>query len=91
MATYAYHCAWCGQFEIRRPMGEAANTEPCPVCGDCAARRFTAPALRRGSTTLTRAREDAERTAERPDVVTAPPPSGTRVSRDPRHARLPRP
>ncbi|WP_106180972.1 FmdB family zinc ribbon protein [Prauserella shujinwangii] len=96
MATYVYRCARCGDFERQHPMGEAAATRPCPDCGEPAARRYTAPAVRHTTpSSWSRAREYAQRSAESPEVVSAPPPrgasGGVRVSRDPRHARLPRP
>ncbi|MEY7972091.1 FmdB family zinc ribbon protein [Saccharomonospora xinjiangensis] len=92
MVTYSYRCRRCGDFDVRAAMGEAGSRWPCPRCGDASARVFTAPRLRRGDPAVWRAMESAERTAEQPGVVSAPPRSGTtRVSRDPRHARLPRP
>ncbi|EHR51108.1 putative regulatory protein, FmdB family [Saccharomonospora marina XMU15] len=91
MVSYAYRCPRCGEFETRLPMGRATATLGCPDCGASAVRRFTAPALRRAATPVDHARERAERSAHEPEVVSAPPPKPVRVSRDPRHARLPRP
>lgn len=92
MAVYSYRCGQCGPFEVSRPMGQAASAEPCSGCGAPAARKFTAPRVQRGNNAWNRAYEHAESTAENPGVVSAPPPSGqARISRDPRHARLPRP
>ncbi|OQO95127.1 hypothetical protein B1813_01105 [Saccharomonospora piscinae] len=93
MVIYSYRCAGCGEFDVRLPMGRAGQELPCPVCGAAAARRFGTRGVLRGSAALTRAVEAAEGTAERPGVVSGPSPRsrGPRVSRDPRHARLPRP
>ena len=33
MAIYEYRCGSCGtEFEARRPMSEAGDPAPCPVC-----------------------------------------------------------
>jgi len=93
MVTYSYRCRECGDFDVRAPMGRATARCSCPRCGASAARRFTVPLVRRGDPAVWRAVESAERSAERPEVVSGPPPGpgAVRVSRDPRHARLPRP
>ncbi|MER7113269.1 FmdB family zinc ribbon protein [Saccharomonospora azurea] len=93
MVTYSYRCRQCGDFDVRAPMGSAAPRRACPRCGGSAGRRFTAPRVRRGDAAVWRALESTERSAEHPEVVSGlPPASGAaRVSRDPRHARLPRP
>ncbi|ACU96987.1 FmdB family zinc ribbon protein [Saccharomonospora viridis] len=92
MVTYSYRCRQCGDFDVRMPMGEATGAWACPWCGTSAVRRFTAPQVRRGDVAVRRAYEYAERSADEPEVVSAPPPARPpRVSRDPRHARLPRP
>ena len=34
MPTYTYQCEACGNdFEMRRPMSESADPQPCPECG----------------------------------------------------------
>ncbi len=93
MVTYSYRCRQCGDFDVRMPMGEATGAWACPWCGTSAVRRFTAPQVRRGGdVAVRRAYEYAERSADEPEVVSAPPPARPpRVSRDPRHALLPRP
>nr|WP_277068382.1 zinc ribbon domain-containing protein [Saccharomonospora viridis] len=93
MVTYSYRCRQCGDFDVRVSMGEAEGVWACPWCGASAVRRFTAPQVRcGGDVAVRRAYEYAERSAEQPEVVSAPPPArAPRVSRDPRHARLPRP
>jgi putative FmdB family regulatory protein len=93
MVTYSYRCRRCGDVDVRAPMGSAEPRRACPRCGEWAVRRFTAPRVGRGDVAVWRARERTERSAEQPEVVSGLPPrqGGPRVSRDPRHARLPRP
>lgn len=38
MPFYDYECRACGPFTEMRPMAEAAEPQPCPVCGGLAAR-----------------------------------------------------
>ena len=33
MATYTYRCAIDGPVDVRRPIGTAPATVPCPACG----------------------------------------------------------
>ncbi|MBB4661801.1 FmdB family zinc ribbon protein [Conexibacter arvalis] len=92
MALYDYECGACGVVELARPIGTAPPSIACPSCGAEAARRFAAPALTAPSGLRRRAQEAADRSAHEPTVVKhlPPRPAGPR-SRDPRHARLPRP
>ncbi|MYV97654.1 zinc ribbon domain-containing protein [Streptomyces sp. SID3343] len=91
MATYVYRCVTCGDFEVARPLGEAAAGEPCPVCADPGRRVWTAPRL--GNTGVgMRLAATEERSAHAPAVTSGPPARpGVSGSGDPRHARLPRP
>jgi putative FmdB family regulatory protein len=92
--TYAYRCPHCGEFEVRRPMAEAASETACPHCAVRAARVFGAPALCGLEPTVRRALDACARSADSPQVVTSVPGRSRRatpVSTDPRHARLPRP
>jgi putative FmdB family regulatory protein len=95
--TYGYRCGPCGDFELVRPMAEAAAETTCPACGAPARRVFGAPALRALSPGLRNALDAGERSADAPDVVTSVPAAGrrgrnvVRTTTDPRHARLPRP
>ncbi|MFF0160596.1 FmdB family zinc ribbon protein [Streptomyces sp. NPDC005263] len=93
MATYRYHCADCGPFDVIRPIGRALSEEACEACGDQARRVFTAPMLSRTSTPLARALRAQEASAHEPRVVTEVPPSRRRPAphADPRHAQLPKP
>jgi putative FmdB family regulatory protein len=92
--TYAYRCPSGDDFELVRPMAEAADPASCPDCGEDARRVFGGPALRRLDPSLRRALDAGEQSADSPPVVTAVPGRSRRatpVTRDPRHARLPRP
>ena len=93
MPTYSHRCPSCGPFDVIRPMAAADAPAECPACGTAARRTFGAPALRATPAGVRAAVEAGERSAETPDVVRTPPPTGRRprVSTDPRHARLPRP
>lgn len=94
MPTYTHRCPACGEFEQVRPMSEASPTAPCPECGSASARVFAAPALRGVDPGLRRALDASGASADAPAVVRAVPGRSRRatpVTRDPRHARLPRP
>lgn len=97
MPTYSYRCSLCGPFDLVRPMSAAGPDAPCPDCGTTARRVFGGPALRSLHAGVRAALEASEGSADSPDVVSAIPASGrrrgatTQYSRDPRHARLPRP
>ena len=94
MTTYQYRCGEHGDQDVRLPMGTATPTSPCPSCGAPMARVYGAPTLRRGSRAAAAAIERSAASAERPDVVAAPPPR-VRPPRpapaNPLRARLPRP
>lgn len=94
MATYTYRCRTDGPAEVRRPIGTAPASIPCPTCGASAARVITPPMLGFADPVRMAAidRADASRTA--PAVVSAIPaaPHGRTAPRlDPRTSRLPRP
>lgn len=92
MATYEYRCARHREFTVSVPIGEAARTVACPVCGADAPRVWSAPALTRTPRRLAAAIERAERSAEAPEVVSAVPERRrSRGPVNPAHARLPRP
>ncbi|MGN9837280.1 FmdB family zinc ribbon protein [Nonomuraea sp. H19] len=93
MAAYQYHCAGCGPFDVRRPLGEARPEEPCEACGHHSRRVYTSPMLTRTPTALARALHAQEASAHEPRVVSEVPASrrGPAVSTNPRHALLPKP
>jgi putative FmdB family regulatory protein len=92
--TYTHHCPDCGEFDLVRPMARSGAGASCPGCGADARRVFGAPALRGVDPALRRALDDSAASADAPAVVSAVPGRSRRatpVTRDPRHARLPRP
>ena len=94
MPTYGFSCGRCGDFTVVRPMAEAGATAICPGCGQSGRRMFGAPALRALDAGHRRAHDASERSADAPQVVSAVPGRSrraTRITSDPRHARLPRP
>jgi putative FmdB family regulatory protein len=92
VAEYEYRCAGCGAFTVRRAMGGATPSAPCPSCGGQGRRRFSALPLRRTAPALAGALERQEASADRPEVVTRVPPRRARrpAPADPGHATLPR-
>ena len=94
MVTYEFRCAQDGPFDLRAPMGEAPSRAACPACEETAPRSFLAPRLGSGRGDLVRAIDRTHASADRPEVVSAPPASGRRgtpVTGNPLHRRLPRP
>jgi putative FmdB family regulatory protein len=92
--TYGYECLPCGGFQVVRPMAEATETASCPECGGDARRTFGSPGLRTLDPGLRRALDASASSAENPAVVSGVPGRSRRptpVTRDPRHAKLPRP
>lgn len=46
MPRYDYACPECGaRFELQRPVSDAGQSAPCPVCATESRRAFTAPRL----------------------------------------------
>lgn len=94
MPTYRFSCAACGAFDLIRPMQDSGAAAGCPRCARPGQRVFGAPALRALSSGLRGALDAHHRSAEVPEVVTAPPPRTGRIQpqvTDPRQLRLPRP
>ncbi|MET0188179.1 MAG: zinc ribbon domain-containing protein [Pseudonocardia sediminis] len=94
MATYRYRCETDGPRDVVRPIGTAEDTLDCPECGVAMPRVFAAPMLALGSSSARSLIERTERSRERPDVVSAPPPAARRgpaPSTNPAWSRLPRP
>lgn len=92
MARYLFRCRQHGVFEVVHPIGTAPARGVCPECSGAAARVFTAPQLAFGSRSRSALIERTERSAERPEVVSAPPPRPPRpaLPGNPAWARLPR-
>ena len=94
MPTYAFRCAACGDFDAVFPMASVPRQPDCQACGGAARRIFSAPHLGVGSTTATKLLDATKRTAGEPAVVDSLPVRQTSprpVSRNPLHAKLPRP
>ena len=70
MPVYAFACAWCGPFELTRPMAQAAAPAQCPTCGTEARRVFTPPGLALLGRPMRRALDMEEKSAHEPAVVT---------------------
>ena len=95
MATYQFRCDEHGRLEIEAAIGTAPPTLECPGCGHQAPRVFCAPMVVRSPRAMTQAFENAERSADEPNVVKSIPPSSSastrqRYTHDPAHQRLPR-
>jgi putative FmdB family regulatory protein len=72
MATYVYACAACAaDFELKRPMAEAALPGVCPACGaECARRPVSFGFVKAGRARKTEAAGDAP--AKKPHVTGCP-------------------
>lgn len=96
MARYDYCCTEHGAVEVNLPMGQAANTVACPVCGGAAVRVFSAPMTATNHRNTMALIDHAERSRSEPDVVTSLPPRDPRkrtpmAPLNPALQRLPRP
>ncbi|KZE17034.1 FmdB family zinc ribbon protein [Brevibacterium casei] len=93
MPTYLFRCDACGDSERVYPMADKPGSIPCPGCSGRARSIVGSPHLGAGSSQAKQLIESTERSAESPAVVSRLPGSSRRrqkVSRDPRHAKLPR-
>ncbi|GAA1855079.1 FmdB family zinc ribbon protein [Brevibacterium marinum] len=93
MPTYVYRCTTCGDTEQVFPMSRKPESVTCPDCRGTAVSAFTSPHLGAGSGSVFAAVDATKRTADEPPLVSRIPSSQRRaqpVSRDPRHAKLPR-
>lgn len=95
MAMYVFGCKDCGLFESGHPIGTAPAVLACPSCAAPSPKRITAPRVGRGTTPYGRAIEHTMASADRPGVVNGALPGTARrptpVTRNPLHAKLPRP
>lgn len=93
MPTYTYRCVTCGDTDRVFPMAEIPPRVRCGTCDAEASRRWTAVATLSGSSPVRSAVEHAARSAVEPAVVSSPPAAATSrpVTRNPLHAKLPRP
>lgn len=93
MPTYVFRCDECGDTEHSFAMAEKPSSLPCPTCRGIARSVVASPHLGVGNTSAHRLIDATKRTADAPAVVSRLPGtsrSPRRVSRDPRHATLPR-
>ncbi|MFD2191498.1 FmdB family zinc ribbon protein [Pistricoccus aurantiacus] len=94
MATYEYRCTTHGTFDRRMRMGTAPSLIPCPQCGEDAARILSIPMVSRVPRGISTAIERTQASADHPATVSSLPPSRegqARITRNPKHRRLPRP
>lgn len=94
MPTYAFRCAACGDFDAVLPMASVPAQLDCRACGGAARRIYSAPHLGAGWSTAMELLDATGRTASEPAVVASVPGRRTSprpVTRNPLHARLPRP
>lgn len=94
MATFLYRCPADGILEMGWPVGTAPSQVSCPTCAGDARRVYTPPLVSSGSRSARALIDQAERSRDEPEVVTAPPPrSGAHRQTDvnPTWQRLPRP
>jgi hypothetical protein len=92
---YVFRCNTCGPFDAAFPIGTAPAAAGCPVCSDDSPKLITAPRIGHGGTAYSRAIEQSMASADRPAVVNGSLPGSARrpvpVTRNPLHAKLPRP
>jgi len=94
LATYSYRCDSCGGFDERAEIGAAAGSVSCPACARPARRVFSPPMLSRTPAGVAALHRMEERSKDSPPVVSAPAGAPRRrqpVTRNPLHAKLPRP
>lgn len=94
MTTYTYRCPDCGPFDAQHALGTAPSEQGCPHCPARARRIITAPRLSLGDGRARRLLDATAATADTPAVVTGLPGRSrkpTPITRNPLHAKLPRP
>lgn len=77
-----------------RSMTDAVGATACPECGRVATRVFGSPGLRALDPRMRTALDASARSAESPTIAASVPGRSRRptpITRDPRHAKLPRP
>ena len=93
MPTYSFTCSEGCRFDARYAMAEVPRERECAACGAPARRAVTAPHLSAAGNPAFRLLERTARSAHEPAVVDRLPGSGRpqAVTRNPLHAKLPRP
>lgn len=93
MPLYEFACPQGHTSEATFAISDAPASIDCPACSVRARRRVSAPNLGRGASPAMRLLDATARSAHEPAVVTGAHPgtrAATPVTRDPRHAKLPR-
>ena len=94
MPLYDFRCQTCGVIEESFPMADVPAAVTCPDCCGSARRQIGAAGLHRQSAAKSLV-ESTERTAHEPPVVSSLPHTKRapqpRITRNPLHAKLPRP
>lgn len=95
MPIYEFKCGSGHRSERQLPMSTEQREIDCPVCGETANRMISAPSVRRTDSKMAAAVEATQKSAYEPAVVNSLPTSGNRratpVTRNPQHAKLPKP
>ena len=95
MATYSYRCPADGPVDVRRSIGTAPGTIPCPICGVTSKRVITSPMLGFADPVRMALIDRTESSRDEPKVVSSIPTEprrGRAAPRpNPRTVRLPRP
>ena len=95
MAVYLFRCQNCGPFDAAFPIGTAPARSACPDCAALGARVITAPLIGHGANGYRTAIDRSAASADSPQVITGripgPSPTAPSITRNPLHAKLPRP
>ena len=95
MAIYLFRCQSCGTFDAAYPIGTAPARSACPECAAPGARVITAPLIGHGANGYRAAIDRSAASADSPQVITGRIPglsaAAPRITRNPLHAKLPRP
>jgi putative FmdB family regulatory protein len=95
LPIYEFRCENAHRHDHTLPMSRSDSSLPCPECGMESRRILSAPRLGRLGSAEAKLIARTESTAQTPGVVSRVPGAGNRaaakVTRDPRHAKLPRP
>ena len=95
MPIYEFQCSDGHLSEKRLPLTSEEREADCPDCGLTAHRIISAPFTRRVDAAKASAVESTQKSAYETEVVRSVPGGGkkraTPVTRDPQHAKLPKP
>lgn len=95
MPSYSFRCAQGCNFDALFSMSEVPNETECRVCGASARRAVTAPHLSVAGSAAFQLIDSTAKSAHEPAVVSSLPSRGPGrsqpITRNPLHAKLPRP